>query len=162
MDDRARHPPETKPREASRRKPNDKKKGEQPSINVATASNNAHEAVKRSEIIQVSTNSSLNGSYGHAFQPMEGKEGEENYVSVAKLTGGLKMIRQRHPPRRFNKIIEVVLLLSKLRRLRFQTCELAINAIENSNNQGDATLRPKDIRRHKAASRPGRELRFQA
>ena len=143
MDDRARHPPETKPNEASRRSADDKKKGEQPGINVATASDNAHETIKWSEIIQVSTNSSLNGSYGHAFQPMEGKESEENYVSVTNLTGGMKMIRQRHPPRRFNKIIEVVLLLSKLGRLRFQTCELAINAIENSNNQGEQHSSPK-------------------
>src|SRR6266516_5231837 len=135
MDDRARHPPETKPNEASRRRPNDKKKGEQPGINIATASDNAHETIKWGEIIQVSTNSSLNASYGHTFQPMEDKASEENYVSVANLTGGLKMIRQCHPPRRFNKIIEVVLSFSKLGRLRFQACELAINAIENSNNQ---------------------------
>src|SRR4030095_4738528 len=93
--------------------------------------------------IQVSTNSSLNGLYGHAFQPMEDKESEENYVSVANLTGGVKMICQRHPPRRFNKIIEVVLALSKLRRLRFQTCELAINAIENSNNESEQHSSPK-------------------
>ena len=53
------------------------------------------------------------------------------------------MIRQRHPPRRFNKIIEVVLSLSKLGRLRFQTCELAINAIENSNNEGEQHSSPK-------------------
>jgi len=143
MDDRARHPPETDPDETSRRSPNYKKKGEQPGINVATASDEAHDAIKWSEIIQVSTNSSLNGLYGHPFQPVEGKESEENYVGVANLTGGLKMIRQRHPPRRFNKIIEVVLLLSKLRRLRFQTCELAINAIENSNNQGKQRSSPK-------------------
>jgi hypothetical protein len=137
VDDRARHPPETEPNEASRWGPNDKKKGEQPGINVAAASDHAHETIKWSEIIQVSTNSSLNGFFGHAFQPIEGKESEENYVSVTNLTGGLKMIRQRRPPRRFNKIIEVVLSLSKLGRLRFQTCELAINAIENSNNQGE-------------------------
>jgi hypothetical protein len=61
MDDRARHPPETKPNETSRRRPNDKKKGEQPGINIATASDNAHETIKWGEIIQVSTNSSLNG-----------------------------------------------------------------------------------------------------
>ena len=133
MDDRARDPPETKPNEASRRTPNDKKKGEQPGINIAAPSDDAHETIKWGEIIQVSTNSPLNGLDGHPFQPMEDKEGEENYVSVTNLTGGLKMIRQRHPPRRFNKIIEVVLLLSKLGRLRFQTGELAINAIENSN-----------------------------
>src|SRR5882757_10171774 len=137
MDDRARHPPETKPNEASRRRPNDKKKGEQPGINVAAASDDAHETIKWGEIIQVSTNSSLNGLYGHAFQPLENKESEENYVSITNLTGGLKMIRQRHPPRRFNKIIEVVLSFSKLSRLRFQTCELAINAIENSDDEGE-------------------------
>src|SRR5438093_8077683 len=135
MDDRARHPPETEPNDASRRGPNDEKEGKQPGINVAAASHDAHETIKWGEIIQVSTNSSLNGFFGHAFQHMEGKESEENYVSVTNLTGDMKMIRQRRPPRGFNKIIEVVLLLSKLGRLRFQTCELAINAIENSNNQ---------------------------
>src|SRR5262249_45652315 len=136
MDDRARHPPETEPNEASRRGSNDKKKGEQPSINVAAASHDADETIKWGEIIQVSTNSSLNGFFGHAFQHMKGKESEENYVNVSNLTGGMEMIRQRRPPRGFNKIIEVVLLFSKLGRLRFQPCELAINAIENSNNQG--------------------------
>src|SRR5206468_4179391 len=83
-----------------------KKKGEQPGINVAAASDDAHETIKWSEIIQVSTNSSLNGLFGHAFQHMEGKESGENYVSVTNLTGGMKMIRQRRPPRRFNKIIK--------------------------------------------------------
>src|SRR5206468_13055799 len=96
------------------REPKNKKKGNQQGINVETASDNAQETIKWGEIIQVSTNSSLNGLYGHAFQPMEDKESKENYVSVANLTGGLKMIRQRRPPRRFNKIIEVVFLLSKL------------------------------------------------
>ncbi|HWH91220.1 MAG TPA: hypothetical protein VNV64_05425, partial [Candidatus Binatia bacterium] len=86
VDDRARHPPGTDPNEASRRSPNDKKKGEQPSVNVATASDNAHETIKWSEIIQASTNSPLNGLYGHPFQPVEGKESEKNYVSVANLT----------------------------------------------------------------------------
>ena len=162
MDDRARHPPETEPNEASRRGPNDKKKGEQPGINVATASDNAHETIKWGEIIQVSTNSSLNGLYGHAFQPMEGKESEENYVSVTNLTGGMKMIRQRRPPRRFNKIIEVVLLLSKLGRLRFQTCELAINAIENSNNQGEQRSSPKIPAGIKQRHAQTENCRFQA
>jgi len=78
MDDRARHPPETEPNEASRRGSNDKKKGEQPSINVAPAGNEAHETIKWSEIIQVSTNSSLNGFFGQAFQPIENKESKEN------------------------------------------------------------------------------------
>ena len=119
VNDRARHSPETEPNEASRRGSDDKKKSEQPGINVAAASNNAHETIKRSEVIQISTNSSLNGFFDHAFQPVESKESEENYVSVTNLTGGMKMIRQRHPPRRFNKIIEVVLFLSKLGRLRF-------------------------------------------
>src|SRR5580765_5142697 len=117
MDDRARHPPETDPNETSRRSTNYKKKGEKPGINVATASDDAHETIKWSEIIQVSTNSPLNGAYGHAFQPIERKESEENYVGVVNLTGVMKMICQRRPPRRFNKIIKVMLLLSKLRRL---------------------------------------------
>ena len=143
VDHRARHPPETEPNEASRRGPNDKKKGEQPGINVAAASDDAHETIKWSEVIQISTNSSLNGLFGHAFQPIESKESEENYVSVTNLTGGMRMIRERHPPRRLNKIIEVVLPLSKFGRLRFQTCELAINAIENSINQGEQRSRPK-------------------
>src|SRR5438046_2920062 len=60
-----------------------------------------------------------------------------------ELTSGMKMIRQRRPPRRFNKVIEVVLLLSKLGRLRFQTCEFAINAIKNSNNEGEQHSSPK-------------------
>jgi len=37
----------------------------------------------------------------------------------------------------------VVFFLSKLGRLRFQTCELAINAIENPNNEGEQRSRPK-------------------
>src|SRR5947199_10875269 len=143
MDDRARHPPETEPNEASRRGPNDEKEGKQPGINVATASEDAHETIKWGEIIQVSTNSSLNGFLGHAFQHMEGKESAENHVSVTNLTSGMKMIRQRRPPRRFNKVIEAVLLPSKLGRLRFQTCELAINAIENSNKEGEQHSSPK-------------------
>src|SRR5262245_24353396 len=80
VNERARHSPETQPNEASRRGPNDKKKGEQPSINVAAASDDAHETIKWSEIIQASTNSSLNSLFGHAFQPFEGKESGENYV----------------------------------------------------------------------------------
>src|SRR5437762_555784 len=143
MDDRARHSPETDPNEASRRGPSDKKKREQPGINVAAASDDAHETIKWSEIIQVSTNPSLSCFFGHAFQPIEGKESQENYVSVTNLSRGMKMIGQRRPPRRFNKIIEVVLLLSKLGRLRFQTCELPINAIENSNNEGQQHSSPK-------------------
>src|SRR5947208_15205845 len=143
MDDRARHPPETEPNEASRRGPNDKKEGKQPGINVATAGEDAHETIKWSEIVQVSTNSLLNGFLSHAFQHMEGKESEENHVSVTNLTSGMKMIRQRRPPRRFNKIIEDVLLLSKFGRLRFPTCVLAIHSVENSNNEGEQHSSPK-------------------
>jgi hypothetical protein len=102
VNDRARHSPRTDPNIASRRGSNDNKKGEQPGINVATTSDDAHEAIKHSEIIQVSTNSPLNGSYSRAFQPMEGEESEENYVSETNFTGGFEMIRQRRPPRRLN------------------------------------------------------------
>jgi hypothetical protein len=72
-------------------------KGEQPGVNVATASDNAH------EIDQMERNHpgfdqfvAERTLYGQAFQPMESKKSEENYISITNLTGGMKMICQRH------------------------------------------------------------------
>jgi hypothetical protein len=51
VDDRARHAPETDPNETNRRGINEKKKGEQPCVDVATTSDNAHETIKWSKIV---------------------------------------------------------------------------------------------------------------
>jgi hypothetical protein len=136
-------PQKTEPNEAGRRRPNDKKKGEQPGINVATASD------------QCARDDQMERNHP-GFDQFAAERFVWLRVPAYRRQRKQRKLSKRNefdrshendtpapPPRCFNQIIEVVLFLSKLGRLRFQTCELAINAIENSNNEREQRSGPK-------------------
>ena len=66
----------------------------------------------------------------------KGKENDQNHVGITDLAGAVKMIRQRCPPRHLDQKVKQVFPFSSLGRLNFQTRQLSIKAIKNSNNQG--------------------------
>ena len=116
----ARHSPETEPNEAIRRGANHKAQREQPRINIAATRDRAHEPLERREIVQASTDSSLNESSRDAFDRNERKEDEQNRVSVTNLARGVKMIRQGHPPGHLDHVVKKVFPFAGFCHVNFQ------------------------------------------
>src|SRR6266403_1679619 len=92
---------------------------------------------------RLSTDSSLNESSRDAFERNERKEDEQNHVSVTNLARGVKMIRQGHPPGHLDYVVKKVFPFAGFCHVNFQTCQLSVNAVENSNNQGKQCSGPK-------------------
>ena len=92
---------------------------------------------------RLSTDSSLNESCRDAFERNERKEDEQNHLSVTNLARGVKMIRQGHPPGHLDHVVKKVFPFAGFCHVNFQTCQLSVNAVENSNNQGKQCSGPK-------------------
>src|SRR5437868_4620847 len=143
VDRAARNSPAAKQNKTVRWHSNEKAEREQPRINVAATGDITHQSIESIGIIEFSTKSHHSRPSRQAFKGIRAKENEQEDVAMPHLTGDLKMVGQCGPPRHLNKIIKDVFPFSKLGRLRLQACQLAIETIQNSENQGEQRASPE-------------------
>src|SRR6266404_7171172 len=102
MDGAARNSPAAKQNETACRHSNKEPKREQPCINVAATGDIAHKSIESRGIIEFSTKPPRRRPSRHTFEGIRAKESKQEDVGMPNLTGDLKMVGQRRPPRHLN------------------------------------------------------------